>query len=110
MSVHSTLDIQLLGKEYRVACTPDERDSLLAAVAFLDAKMTEIGAKTRSTGERLAVMVALNIAHEFLARNLPAATGLAGPNAAFDGDEFARRIGAIEARIDAVLAPQEQLF
>ena len=30
------LDIKLLGREYRVACKPEERDGLMAAVAYLD--------------------------------------------------------------------------
>ena len=62
----NTLDIVLMGREYRVACTPDEREALQGAVAFVDEKMREIGAKTKSTGERLAVMTALNLAHELL--------------------------------------------
>ena len=30
------LDIVLLGKEYRVACPPEEREALQAAVDFVD--------------------------------------------------------------------------
>lgn len=66
MSMHGTLDITLLGREYRVTCPPDERDNLQAAVRLLEARMTEIGARTRSTGERLAVMAALNLAHDLI--------------------------------------------
>ena len=32
------LDMTLLGKEYRISCTPENRDELLATVAFLDDK------------------------------------------------------------------------
>ena len=60
------LDMTLLGKEYRISCTAETRDELLATVAFLDDKLREIGARTGSSGEKLAVMTALNIAHEFL--------------------------------------------
>ena len=64
------LDIVLLGKEYRVACPGEERDALLAAVAYVDAKMHDIAEKTRSNiSERIAVMAALNIAHEFLSQS-----------------------------------------
>jgi len=66
MSMHGTLDITLLGREYRVTCPPDERESLLAAVQLLEARMSEIGNRTRSTGERLAVMAALNLAHDLI--------------------------------------------
>ncbi|WP_367142060.1 cell division protein ZapA [Propionivibrio sp.] len=39
------LDITLLGKEYRVACPPDEHDALLSAVAYVDEKMRDIAEK-----------------------------------------------------------------
>ena len=61
------LDVNIMGREYRVACTPDEREALLAAVDLVDNKMREIAQRTKSTiAERVAVMAALNIAHEHL--------------------------------------------
>ncbi len=113
----TTLDITLLGREYRVACPADERESLQRAVDFLSARMGELAAKTKSTGERLAVMTALNLAHELLnsqgdgkaAESDKAATREADP-AAFDRPEFARRIETIAARLDAAMAEQEKLF
>ncbi|MBU3989697.1 MAG: cell division protein ZapA, partial [Gammaproteobacteria bacterium] len=55
----STLDIKLQGREYRVACAPEEFDTLSAAAVLLDARMGEAARTTRSTGERLAVVAAL---------------------------------------------------
>lgn len=107
MSTKSTLDIKLLGKDYRVACAPDEREALLAAASFLDSKMNEIGELTNSAGERLAVMVALNISHELLAlRQSPGTTKTV--DAEVDVMSARRRIESIEARLDAVLAEQKQ--
>ena len=61
------LDITLLGKEYRVACPPEEHAALLAAVAYVDEKMHDIAEKTKSNiSERIAVMAALNITHDLL--------------------------------------------
>ena len=61
------LDITLLGKEYRVACPPEEQEALRAAVDYVDEKMHEIAEKTKSNiAERIAVMAALNITHELL--------------------------------------------
>jgi len=61
------LDVKIMGREYRVACMPEERDALLAAVDMVDGKMRDIAQRTRSTiAERVAVMAALNIAHEHL--------------------------------------------
>src|SRR4051812_1831748 len=99
----NTLDIVLQGKEYRVACTPEERDSLLAAVDFVNAKMADIAGKTKSNGERLAVMAALNIAHELLTVGRDGGT-------AIDADNLERRINSIEARLDVAITEQEDLF
>lgn len=101
------LDVKIMGREYRVACLPEERDALLAAVDTVDGKMREIAQRTRSTiAERVAVMAALNIAHEQLA-HAPDAADLAQEGLA--PDETKRRIEAMGARLDAVLAPQQQL-
>ena len=62
------LDVKIMGRDYRVACTPEERDALLAAVDLVDGKMREIRSAVRSPGlDRVAVLAALNIAHEMLA-------------------------------------------
>jgi len=95
------LDIKLLGREYRVACKPEEKDCLLAAVAYLDGKMRDLATKTNSSGERLAVMTALNISHEFL--QLQRAGG-------FDIPTLKRRIEHINGRLDTALAEQVNLF
>lgn len=105
----TTIDIKIQGREYRVACAPEETDSLQAAAELLDARMNEIAEATKGTGERLAVMAALNLAHELnLARQ---ASGLPPPAAkAIDAEDARRRIKAIEARLDEALAPQDKLF
>ena len=113
MATKSTLDIKLQGREFRVACAPEERDSLLAAVAYVDGKMNEIAAKTRSTGERLAVMTALNLAHELLAQPAQVQAAPLVPESSdthFDSEKIARRIGSIVARLDAAMVEQDKLF
>jgi cell division protein ZapA len=51
--------------------------------------------------ERIAVMAALNVAHELLSVRL---------GAGFDVGRAKRRISAIESKIDAAIAKQEDLF
>jgi cell division protein ZapA len=102
------LDVKIMGREYRVACTPEERDALLSAVDLVDSKMREIAQRTKNTiAERVAVMAALNIAHE----HLSGASGGAAKEfpEPVDTSETKRRIGDMGARLDAVLAPQQQL-
>lgn len=98
---HTSLDIKLQGRDFRVACAPEDQEALLAVVAFLDAKMGEIARQTKSAGERLAVMTALNLAHELISLKESA-----GP---IDETDFKRRIQAMEARLDSVLVSQEEL-
>ena len=98
----STLDITILGRTYKVACEEGERDALLRTAAYLDAKMGEIRKAGKVSGtERIAVTAALNIAHELLSMRL---------GEGFDVGEARRRIGDIEAKLEAALAKQEKLF
>ena len=63
--------IRILDKEYRIACDEGERDGLLASARIVDHKMREIRDRGKVIGtDRIAVMVALNIAHDlYLAEN-----------------------------------------
>ncbi|MDH4325375.1 MAG: cell division protein ZapA [Betaproteobacteria bacterium] len=97
-----TLEVTLLGRSYRVACSDAEREALLQAVAYLEGKMNEIKQAGKVAGtERIAVMAALNVAHELLSMRL---------GEGFDMGEAKRRISLIEARLEAALAKQEKLF
>ena len=59
------VSIRLLDREYTIGCEPDERDSLMAAAKLLDAKMREIRGNNRMAAlDRVAVLAALNLAHE----------------------------------------------
>lgn len=97
-----TIEVNLIGRAYRVACEDHEREALMQAVAYLDAKMSEIKKVAKTGGaERIAVMAALNIAHELLTTRL---------GGGFDIGQAKRRITAIEAKLDAALAHQDKLF
>lgn len=61
------MSISLLGKEYRVHCLAAEQPGLQAAAEYLDIRMKEIRERGKVMGsERIAIMAALNIAHELL--------------------------------------------
>ncbi len=60
--------INILDKEYLISCNEDERDQLHSAVTFLNTKMLDMKNSGRVIGsERIAVMTALNLAHDLLA-------------------------------------------
>lgn len=59
------VSIRVLDREYTVGVEPDERDSLIAAARMLDAKMRDVrGANRMAAVDRVAVLAALNLAHE----------------------------------------------
>ncbi len=63
----SPIAVHLLDKEFLVACTDEERDGLLASAEFLNGQMREIRDSGKVIGmDRIAVMAALNLAHEVL--------------------------------------------
>ena len=117
-----TLDVALLGRDYKVACKEGEEAELRAAVTFLDQRMRDIrdGSKSSSV-ERIAVMAALNIAHEFQRDRSsspierPASVSTAEraaivPPAVIDAPAARRRIASMRSAIDSVLAVQEKLL
>ena len=97
-----TIEVNLLGRTYRVACEDGEREALMQAVAYLDAKMNEIRKAGKVMGaERIAVMAALNVAHELLSVKL---------GGGYDMGQAKRRLSNIESQLDAAIAKQENLF
>ncbi len=112
------LEVSLLGRVYTITCDPSEHAELEEAVAMLDRRMRDIrdGGKVSNT-ERIAVMAALNFAHDLLRarRDAPAATpadvGQEAPGApAIDDAGARRRIEGMRASIEEVLGGQEKLF
>lgn len=63
----TAITVDILGKRYSVACHENEVEALLKSSHYVDNKMREIRDSRRVVGlDRIAVMAALNIAHEFL--------------------------------------------
>ncbi|HLR16514.1 MAG TPA: cell division protein ZapA [Alcanivoracaceae bacterium] len=63
--------VNLLNREYRVACPPGERDNLIQAAHLLDEKLHKVEAAGIVGLERIAIMTALNLAHELLQSKTP---------------------------------------
>ena len=111
-----SVGVSLLGRDYRVVCADSERAELDEAVALLERRMREIRDASKVVGnERIAVMAALNLAHDLLrARHAPAAgeRAPADDTAAFAIDDTGarRRILAMRASIEEVLGGQDKLF
>ena len=89
--------IRVLDREYTVGVNDEERASLTAAARMLDARMRELrGGNKMVALDRLAVLTALNLAHELQQQRD------AGSNRG-DADAF-RLIDAANSRLDALLS------
>lgn len=65
MSNNEPVSVHILDREYTVGVEPAERESLTAAARVLDGKMREIrGSNRMAAVDRIAVLAALNLAHE----------------------------------------------
>src|SRR5260221_571971 len=96
------VEVNLLGRTYRVACSDGEREALMQAVSYLDTKMNEIRKAGKVMGaERIALMAALNVATELLSVKL---------GWGFDLGRAKQRISAIESQLEAAIAKQENFF
>ncbi|PZO06565.1 MAG: cell division protein ZapA [Lysobacteraceae bacterium] len=61
------VNVKILDREFTVGVESDERESLMAAAHMLDARMREIRGSNRMAAlDRVAVLTALNLAHELL--------------------------------------------
>lgn len=94
MSGAQPVNVRLLDREYTVGCTPEQKDGLLAAARLLDTRMREIrGTNRMAAVDRVAVLAALDIAHELLQSKR-------------DGErehELARSLGRLNERLDDLL-------
>ncbi|EIC31321.1 MULTISPECIES: cell division protein ZapA [Methylomicrobium] len=57
--------LTIMGKEYKIACEPEERQRLIESAQLLDRQMRQIRDSGKVNGaDRIAVMAALNLVHE----------------------------------------------
>lgn len=94
------VSVRILEKEYQVACLPEERSELLDSAEFLNGKMKDIRDAGNIVGlDRIAVMAALNLAHELLKRNR---------NEAIES-EVSERVRQVRERVESALSRGQQL-
>lgn len=87
--------VSILDKEFCINCPADKEVSLKNAASYLDKQMRQIRKTGRVIGlERIAVMAALNIAHELLALKENRENRVA---------DFSDRIKLLQTKIDEAL-------
>lgn len=94
--------VRILDKEYRVACGPHEQEELLDSARLVDRRMREMRQSGRIVGpDRIAVMAALNIAHELIQLR----KSHSSPGASADTG----RLDIIQRRLEGALDSQRAL-
>ena len=95
------LQVNVMGREFRVACPENEQKELLEAVDYLNKKMDEIRDNGKVIGvERIAIMAALNIAHDYLNKQ----------GSPLDDAEARTRLERMGSLLDQAIAQQDNLF
>lgn len=95
------INITILDKEYKIACPTGEQAALLKSAEYLDTKMREVRDSGSIIGsERIAVITALNMAHELLnSSQLPDNLG----------DSLPPRLKSLENKISEALHQARQM-
>lgn len=94
------VSVNILGKDYRIGCEPGEEEAVRAAARLLDQRMQEIRGTGKVIGiERIAVMAALNLAHELLAGN----------SEGEPANALTRRVRGLRDQIEVALTESNQL-
>ena len=100
MNSNTPATVHILDKEYRILCRDGEQNDLLASARFLDQRMREIRNSGKVIGtDRIAVLAALNIAHELLQQQTK--TQLS--------DSVSRRIRILQDKIEIALNSSNSL-
>ena len=64
------VDVKILGRDFQIACTDNEEESLVKSIEYLNHKIEEIQKQGNIVGvDKTIIMAALNITHEFLNQN-----------------------------------------
>lgn len=97
MSATEPVEVRILDRDYTVGVPSGERDSLMAAARLLDSRMRELRGNNRMVSlDRIAVLAALNLAHEL--------QQLRQEREALDR-ELARTLDTLNRRLDGLLGP-----
>ncbi|PCJ36746.1 MAG: cell division protein ZapA [Moraxellaceae bacterium] len=95
------VNIKILEKEYGVSCPPDEEDELLSSARLVDSKMRDIRKSGKIVGmDRIAVMAALNIAHELIK---------AQKEIKHHGNDTEKQLARIQEKVELALAQARQM-
>ena len=96
------MTVEVLGKPYQLKCAPSEVDSIQKAAEYLDEKMRDLRKNCNILSlDRLAIVAALNIAHELLTFE---------KNASVQTYAMTQRLRDLQNKIDQALSKSQLEF
>jgi len=103
------LDVNIMGREYRIACPVGQEEALRQAVALVEKKMKDTASRSRNNmPERVAVLASVNLASDYLevinAKGEIPVLDTKKSVSPCDCEAFRRRIEAMDTRLAAFLA------
>lgn len=70
-----SITITILGRDYQIACPPEEEEALRRSARYLDQQMEQMRNRSASLPyDKIAVLAALNVTHDFLKVSQEAST------------------------------------
>lgn len=95
------ITVQILDKEYRIACPEGQEDALRQSATFLNERISEVRESGKVIGpDRITVMAALNLAHEYLSERSQHEAYTSNVN---------QRVRTLHERIDSAIRTSNQL-
>ena len=101
MNYDFPINVNILGKEYQIACPDEDKDGLIASAQMLHQNMEQIRSTGKVVGlDRIAVMAALNLAHDLISLQ---------NDDGHDRDAMNKKISQMKDRVSAFLEDERQL-
>ena len=97
------ITVKILDRDYKLAVSPEDKDRLLAAARLVDSRMRSIRDSGKVAGQdRIAVMVALQLAHEL--------SDPSNASATLRSARSAEKLRKIHDDLDEAIKRQDSLF
>jgi len=91
--------VRIMEKEYKISCPEGEHEALIASAKRVNENMQQIREGGKALGaERIAVMAAINIAHELMT---------ASPAANEDTSEISTRLDNLQKLVDGYMKEKQ---
>ncbi len=98
-----TCKIRILDRDYAINCKPEEREILKKSAEFLSKRVNETRIAGVKGGEKIIVMTALNIVHDYLSNEIITS------EETDDSEKTTKKLKQINKKIKVALHKHQQI-